>query len=74
MLVAICAARSVEKPGDLYLDDGQHMALARKFWMDYPIVGIETEADVREATEREESNNPARDWWDRTYGVGEQPP
>jgi hypothetical protein len=35
-IIAICAARSVEKPGDVYLDDSAHMALAWKFWMDYP--------------------------------------
>ena len=47
------------------------MALARKFWQDYPELGIEVEPKVRTVTEREESNNPNRDWWDREYGVGQ---
>lgn len=34
-LVALCAARSVPQEGDTYLDDGQHYALAEKFWLDY---------------------------------------
>ena len=70
-LIALCAARSVAKVDDLYLDDGAHMALARKFWQDYPELGIEVEPKVRTVTEREESNNPNRDWWDREYGVGQ---
>jgi hypothetical protein len=71
VLVAVCAARSVEKPGDLYLDDGVHQALAEKFLEDFQSEGYNTrplyphEAAVRA---REESNNPAREWWDRTYG------
>lgn len=68
ILVALCAARSEEKPGDQYLDDSAHMALARKFWSDYPQLGIAVDPDVAAVTEREESNNPAREWWDRTYG------
>lgn len=73
VLVALCAARSVAKPGDVYLDDGAHMALARKFWMDYPACGIEAEPDVRAITEREESDNPNRAEWDALYGAaGEQ--
>lgn len=68
-LVALCAARSVAQPGDVYLDDGAHMALARKFWLDYPACGIAVEAEVVAATEREESNNANRSDWERTYGV-----
>lgn len=68
-LVALCAARSIEKPGDIYLDDEVHMALARKFWMDYPAVDIEPEADIRTMTEQEESNNANRTWWDETYRI-----
>lgn len=68
-LIAICAARSVEKEGDIYLDDGAHMALAYKFWQDYPEVQIRPPAEVVAATEREESNNPARDGWDQVYAA-----
>jgi hypothetical protein len=70
--VAVCAARSVEKPGDLYLDDADHHALAEKFTRDFGsegrlslVPGTETEGD--RIAEAEESNNPAREWWDRTY-------
>lgn len=71
VLVALCAARSVEKPGDVYLDDGAHQALADKFMEDFGSEGYNTrslypnEAALRA---QEESNNPAREWWDRTYG------
>jgi uncharacterized protein with PhoU and TrkA domain len=47
--IAVCAACTVVKDGDVYIDDGQHEATAR-------------------LVEAEESNNPAREWWDRTYG------
>jgi len=74
-LVALCAARSVERVGDVYLDDGQHHALAAKFARDFNEEGWPTrgilipngEADP--LVEREESNNPNREWWDRTYGA-----
>lgn len=73
ILVAVCAARSVEKDGDTYLDDGQHHALAEKFRADFqsegynttPLEGIETQL-----REQEESNNPARIWWESIYGNG----
>jgi len=32
--IALCAARSKAKEGDLYLDDGQHGALTDKFLVD----------------------------------------
>lgn len=67
-LVALCAARSVEKPGDVYLDDGQHYALAEKFWRDYPELAINVDAAVEAIVDREESNNPARKDWDQVYG------
>lgn len=68
LLVALCAARSMPKDGDVYLDDGQHEALARKFRLDHPELGIPVESETRERMEREESNNPNRDAWERVYG------
>ena len=69
--IAICAARSVPKEGDLYIDDGQHHALGSKFARDgHEMYGIKMpywNEDV-DLVEQEESNNPNRDWWDRTYG------
>jgi hypothetical protein len=70
-LVALCAARSVEKPGDVYLDDSQHYALMLKFSRDtqesfgYP---MPSDPEDRAIVEQEESNNPNRKDWDRVYG------
>lgn len=33
--VAVCAAETDEMPGDVYLDDGEHYALAAKFMRDW---------------------------------------
>jgi hypothetical protein len=71
--IAICAARSVPKPGDVYLDDAEHHALSVKFDLDYsgkrlgPIYAGSKEAKL---IEQEESNNPNRDWWETVYGTG----
>lgn len=70
-LVAICAARSVAKPDDVYLDDAAHHALASKFSRDYhEMYGYEFpyQDDGVDLVEREENNNSARDWWDDFYG------
>lgn len=71
--VALCAARSVAQSGDVYLDDGHHMALARKFWQDYPECGIAAEPEAVAATEREESNNANRVEWDEFFGEEDGP-
>ena len=69
--VALCAARSVEKPGDVYIDDAQHHALSEKFSEDFASEGFNThpyypnESAIRVA---EESNNPNREWWDKVFG------
>jgi hypothetical protein len=71
VMVALCAARSVEQPGDIYLDDGAHHALAEKFREDFASEGYNTaalDADAAALRAREESNNPNRDEWDRTFG------
>lgn len=34
-MVALCAAKTTAKEGDVYLDDGQHYALACKFARDH---------------------------------------
>lgn len=71
--LALCAARSVEKEGDVYLDDNQHNALANKFARDHndmfdtDIPGVYDDAA---AVEREESNNMNRTLWDEWYGEG----
>ena len=71
ILVALCAARSVEHAGDVYIDDNQHHALIEKFAADFQREGFNTHPFYPNETamrEREESNNPARAWWDLTYG------
>lgn len=35
VLTALCAAETDEMPGDRYLDDGEHYALASKFARDW---------------------------------------
>jgi len=71
-LIAICAARSVPKEGDVYLDDAAHHALSVKFDLDIASMYREHRAvyagsDEAAAMEREESNNVNREWWDREY-------
>jgi hypothetical protein len=72
--IAICAARSVEKEGDVYLDDGQHHALGDKFARDFDEMfelGLHTPQPTDTLVEQEESNNPNRNWWDSEYVVVE---
>ena len=45
-LVALCAAKSQEEKGDLYLDDEIHYALSQKYWRDYPEIGTIDEGDI----------------------------
>ena len=52
-LVALCAAKSVEQEGDLYLGDGVHYALAQKFWRDHEQVTCVDEDDIRRAQSQE---------------------
>lgn len=68
-MIALCAARSVAKAGDGYLDDAIHHALAEKFRADFASEGYNTLADKTDSDLREieESNNPARTWWDGQY-------
>lgn len=68
--IAICAARSVGKDGDIYLGDVEHHALAEKFMEDFGSEGYNIECFDKKASalrEQEESNNPARSWWDSVY-------
>jgi hypothetical protein len=70
-LVALCAARSIEKPGDIYLDDAMHHALAEKFSRDAYGEGDHRalyDTEHAKLAEIEESNNPNRTWWNKQYG------
>ena len=77
-LVAICAARSVPKDGDMYLDDAAHHALAVKFDLDFASEGllrsIYADGEEAMAIETEESNNCARDECDKTFSRGAAEP
>ena len=35
VVVAVCAAKTTPKPGDIYLDDSAHHALTTKFGVDW---------------------------------------
>jgi len=63
-IIALSAAKSVAKIGDVYIDDAQHEALANKFARDTGTTGC---WDDSKLVEVEESNNPNRTWWDKTY-------
>jgi hypothetical protein len=71
--VALCAARSMPKDGDIYLDDGAHHALAEKFRADFQSEGYPEihpyDPDQTRLRDQEESNNPNREWWDREYSA-----
>ncbi len=65
--VAICAARSIPNPGDIYLDDAAHHALSTKFAADFNHnfdTDLPYEQQLVRIADIEESNNPARDEWD----------
>lgn len=71
--VALCAARSLPKDGDVYIDDAMHEALTHKFFLDYDSFLCPGASDLvsdteKELIEQEESNNPNRDTWDELYG------
>jgi len=74
VLVALCAARSMPKEGDIYLDDAAHGALSDKFAEDFGTEGHDTRSLYPEqaaARAKEESNNPNRVWWDSVYASKE---
>lgn len=66
VLVAICAARSVPKEGDIYLDDEGHYALTIKFGLDFALAFYKDSEEARVMCQ-EESNNEARRLWDKLY-------
>jgi hypothetical protein len=69
--IAICAARSIPKEGDIYIDDAMHHALTNKFARDFAEEGFMLnlfDEDELPFVESEESNNKNREWWDKQYG------
>jgi len=55
--VALCAAKTFAEPGDVYIHDGWHYALAQKFWRDYEEVDIVDEEDIALAARLEVEDN-----------------
>ncbi|KKK80938.1 hypothetical protein LCGC14_2818460 [marine sediment metagenome] len=53
-LMALCAAYSEEKQGDIYIDDGWNYAISQKYWRDYDEIAITDEKDVALAKKIEE--------------------
>jgi len=53
--IALCAAESDKKAGDIYLDDNLHHALSTKFALDFNSEGdynIPSETDISELMEK----------------------
>lgn len=75
ILVALCAARSMPLPGDIYLDDGVHYALTNKFARDFNEMydlGLPHDQVAAEIVESEESNNSNREEWEIVYGLRQE--
>lgn len=69
--IVVCAACTVAKEGDIYLGDEWHGPLADKFARDFNEMyahDLPYDEEGARLVEAEESNNPAREWWDKTYG------
>lgn len=69
-LVALCAARSEPKEGDIYLGDEVHHALNNKFSQDFNSEAVFPRAEDSQDNarrEQEESNNAYRTEWDKRY-------
>ena len=61
--VALCAAKTEAKQGDIYLDDNAHHALSTKFGVDWVSEGWLdddlADDDIKELMLKEESEKPA---------------
>ena len=66
-MIALCAAKSVPKEGDIYFDDNAHYALMIKFGRDFAESdGVEYRHPAYEyhhLIDAEEDNNSNRDLW-----------
>lgn len=67
--VAVCAAKSIPKEGDIYLDDDQYHVVMNKFARDFNEMydldlPVGTDEEVQLALQ-EESNNRNRTKWDK---------
>ena len=55
--VALCAAKTLAEPDDIYLDDGWHYTISQKYWRDYDEIAIVDEDDVALAASIEVEDN-----------------
>lgn len=68
--VALCAAETDPLPGDVYLDDGEHYALAAKFahdWREPPHWGVEYPEQwaAMETQKVRDAEQSLKDWLER---------
>ncbi len=47
VMVALCAAKTKDEEGDIYIDDGFHYAISQKYWRDYDEINIVDEDDIK---------------------------
>jgi len=52
--VALCAAKTKSEVGDIYLNDGWHYAISRKYWRDYDEIEIVDEKHTKIINEIEQ--------------------
>lgn len=65
--IALCAAETDALPGDVYLDDGDHYALAAKFAFDWriPFADYSDEWAAMETQKVRDAEKTLVDWLDR---------
>jgi hypothetical protein len=66
-VVALDAAKSAEKVGDIYIDDRTEKALLAKFGREHREARILFAYDNLDLVIKEE-NQSALDWWEEAYG------
>lgn len=68
--IALCAARSIAKPGDIYISDLWHGALMDKAARDFnEMYATDLSHEYESLVEAEEDNNTNRTIWNRHYGT-----
>ena len=65
--VALCAAETDAEPGDVYLDDRDHYALAAKFSRDRGGVAYPEEWAAMDTQRRRDAKRELEKWLSRSY-------
>lgn len=66
--VALCAAETDPRPGDVYLDDAEHYALAAKFsrdWQGHPPVEYPAEWAAMDTQKLRDAREELEKWFER---------